>query len=109
MVGICKATPVHRNVCKLLTFFVKHILPEHRYTSLAINVNYITPPHRDVQNGPSENLIISLCQQHNSGLWVESPHGSDYVEHQGELRRENIILSWTMRCCFQLTNDSVWK
>ena len=84
MVGICKATPVHRNVCKLLTFFVKHILPEHRYTSLAINVNYITPPHRDVQNGPSENLIISLCQQHNSGLWVESPHGSDYVEHQGE-------------------------
>ena len=87
MVGICKATPVHRNVCKLLTFFVKHILPEHRYTSLAINVNYITPPHQNVQNGPSENLIISLCQQHNSGLWVESPHGSDYVEHQGELRR----------------------
>eukprot|EP00439_Symbiodinium_sp_Y106_P080361 s1515_g19.t1 len=89
MVGICKATPVRRNVCKLLTFFVKHILPEYRYTSLAINVNYITPPHRDVQNGSSENLIISLCQQHNSGLWVESPHGSDYAAMMSGPNAEN--------------------
>ncbi|CAE7245053.1 unnamed protein product [Symbiodinium sp. CCMP2592] len=85
--GHLQATLVHRNVCRLLTFFIKHLCPEHRFTSIAVNIDYVTPPHKDSQNGPQENLIVSLSQQPNSGLWVEDTEGSEYLEHQGELRR----------------------
>ncbi|CAE6911230.1 unnamed protein product [Symbiodinium sp. CCMP2592] len=87
LIGICKATPLHHNVCRLLTCLVKHVHPEHSFTSLAVNVNYFAPPHKDTQNGPQHNLIISLSQQDHGGLWVEDPQGKIYLEHQGELRR----------------------
>ena len=100
MVGICKATPVHRNVWKLLTFFVKHILPEHRYTSLAINAGtYKMGPRRISSSVYASNTTVVAGWKA-----LMDPTMSSI--------RENIILSWTMRCCFQLTNDSmrgVWK
>ena len=70
MVGICKATPVRRNVCKLLTFFVKHILPEHRYTSLAIKrqLHHPSTPGRTKRVlGESHHQSMPATQQWSLG------------------------------------------
>jgi len=93
LVGICKDTLQHKHVCRLLCFFVQHVCPGHRFTSIAVNRNYQTPPHRDLQNGPEENLILSLSLHDAGGLWVETIDGSVYRDIEGKLvRGDNFAL-----------------
>ncbi|CAE7872675.1 unnamed protein product [Symbiodinium necroappetens] len=90
LVGVCKDTLTHRNVCRLLCFYVQHLCTGHRFTSISINRNYLAPAHRDLQNGPEENLIVSLSLHDEGGLWVESPLGTVYHEIEGRLIRGEV-------------------
>ncbi|CAE7940859.1 unnamed protein product, partial [Symbiodinium necroappetens] len=90
LVGVCKDTLTHRNVCRLLCFYVQHLCTEHRFTSISINRNYLAPAHRDLQNGPEDNLIVSLSLHDDGGLWVESPSGTVYHEVEGRMIRGEV-------------------
>lgn len=90
LVGVCKDTLTHRNVCRLLCFHVQHLCTGHSFTSISINRNYLAPAHRDLQNGPEENLIVSLSLHDDGGLWVESPLGTVYQEVEGRMIRGEV-------------------
>ena len=69
---------------------VQHLCTGHSFTSISINRNYLAPAHRDLQNGPEENLIVSLSLHDDGGLWVESPLGTVYQEVEGRMIRGEV-------------------
>jgi len=89
-VGLCKATPLHPNVCRLLCRFISHVCPSHRWTSLAVHVNYRAPPHTDQHNGPQRSLIMALSLNDEGGLWLQNTEGIHYLEHSGQMLQGTI-------------------
>ena len=83
LVGHCKATLPHTNVCKLLCMYVPHLCGSFRWTSIAVHVNYNTPVHRDPAHSPDMSLLTMLSSTEKGGLWIQSDAGSDYQEIPG--------------------------
>ena len=83
LVGLCKATLPHTNVCKLLCRYVSHLSEFFCWTSIAVNVKYNTPVHRDIANSSDMSLLTMLSSTEKGGLWVQTDAGCDYQEVPG--------------------------
>ena len=90
VVGLCRATMPHPNVCKLLCRLVSHVCPSHRWTTIAVHVNYSAPPHIDSLNGPQSSLLMSLSLNDEGGLWVQDSEGQQYYEHNNQMLRGTV-------------------
>ena len=80
LVGICKETLPFSNVCRLLNSFVLHLCSGLTWTTLAIHLDYDSPVHLDVANGPEPNLVVLLSTTEQGGLWIQDEEGSHYME-----------------------------
>ena len=90
LVGICKETLPFSNVCRLLNSFVLHLCSGLTWTTIAIHLDYDSPVHLDVANGPEPNLVVLLSTTEQGGLWIQDEGGSHYMEDSDKILRGRI-------------------
>ena len=86
----------------LVCRFVRHLAPQHKFTTYVVRIGAIDKPHRDVRNAPLPTLLIALKtpQPEKDGLWVQDVHGPVTKHHQG-LELKGTVLSLAEPLLFQ--------
>mmetsp|Transcript_110347 Transcript_110347/g.154888 ORF Transcript_110347/g.154888 Transcript_110347/m.154888 type:complete len:321 (-) Transcript_110347:248-1210(-) len=90
-IGISKHTAGHPNLCRLLSRFMVHLLPHHKWTTLAIHVNCQLPVHRDTGSGPADNALVARTPFEGGELWLEDEDGTVFQEHEGKLLKGRLL------------------
>ena len=66
-----------------ITKYIRHMVPEAVFTSLALLYDQEAKPHRDSGNDATPNVVIKLSDFQGGGLWIEDPLGQDVRDIDG--------------------------
>ena len=83
--GLFQQTLRHPNVTLLLNQLVAHCHPKHRWSSLELLLNTLSPPHRDSKNTDDGTLLLQLSVNEGGLVWVEDADGTVYQDVPGQL------------------------
>ena len=76
--GVCKLTEECDFMVKYLNKFVKHHLPQHKWSSFVVNVNCKSTVHKDCHNlKNSTSAVIGVGCYDGGGLWIEGTPPGD--------------------------------
>ena len=78
VVGITNNCKLRPGMAKLLNVIAKALAPNASFTTLALSINGLTPPHKDINNQrPSSSYWIPLVLPTSGGrLWTELKQGA---------------------------------
>ena len=82
--GLFQQTQRHPNVTRLLNQLVAHCHPGHRWSSLELLRNTLSPPHRDTKNTDDGTLLLQLSVNEGGFVWVEDANGTVYQDVPGQ-------------------------
>ena len=80
--GLFQNTILYPNTSSLFNAMIASCDPTFTWTSLSVQYNLCSPPHRDLSNS-GDSMILQLTYNEGGAVWIEQEGGSDYQEVQG--------------------------
>ena len=78
----------------LVCRYLRHLAPQHRFTTYVVRFGAIERPHRDVRNAPLPTLLVALKtpEPNKDGLWVQDVlHGCVIKDHHGSALKGTVL------------------